>query len=200
MPGRSHPCEQHSNFSALLLLCSSVAGPFHQETSEPPRAPYVVVAAPCARRESGWEELNPETPADQSWAEAGGADLHSAFAFPIQTKPQESSEQRVRKTRCEKTSHGRRERSGDRGYPVESCFRAAVPQAGAHHGHRPLGSILDQHFPVNSGIKTLLNPKNLTFSCPLSPKSSRIGQIQPGQGDAPRFPGIFQVPVCCGGN
>lgn len=63
---------------------------------------------------------------------------------------------------------------------------------------RTLGSVLDHHFPVNPGIKTLL--KNLTFSCPLSPKSSKIGQIQHSQGDTPRFPGIFQVPVCCGGN
>lgn len=200
MPGRSYPCEQCSDFSVLLLLCSSLPGPFHQDTSESLRAPYAVVAAPSAHRESGWEELNPEAPADKSWAEAGGASLHTAFAFPIQTKPQESSEQSRRKTRCEKLSLGRRERSGDRGHPVESCFRAAVPHAGAHHGHRPLGSVLDQHFPVNPGIKTLLNHKNLTFSWPLSPKSSRIGQIQPSQGNTPRFPGIFQVPVCCGGN
>lgn len=44
-----------------------------------------MVAAPCARREGGWEELSTETPADKSWAEAGAAGLHSAFAFLIQT-------------------------------------------------------------------------------------------------------------------
>lgn len=121
LPAPLHAWQKLSLLTMLLLLCAP-SPLFFLTRTLPPRHIRASEGPTCRGGSSLCSQgkwLNPETAADKSWAEAAGAGLHGAFAFPIQTKPRESSEQSVRKTRCEKLSLGRRERSGDRGHPVE---------------------------------------------------------------------------------